>query len=82
MEKKIASIVIMVNQGADTRKINFIISSYSQFILGRQGINIVHRKISIISIIIEANTDVIGALSGKVGRLKNVKVKTAMISNK
>ncbi len=79
MEKKIASLVILVSQGADTKRLNTILSDFGEFILGRQGINIRHRNLSIISIIIEANTDIIGAISGKIGRLTNIKVKTAML---
>jgi len=81
MEKKIASIVILIQQNADIRKLNSILSDFGPYILGRQGINIVHRELSIISLIIEADTDIIGAISGKVGRLNNIKVKTAMLKN-
>jgi len=80
MEKKIASIVILVKQGADTLRLNTLLSDYGMYILGRQGINISHRKISIITLVVEADTDIIGALSGKIGRLANVKVKTAMLN--
>ena len=80
MEKKIASIVILVKQGANTKHLNNILSDYAQFIVGRQGINLSGRKISIISLIIEANTDIIGAISGKLGQLSFVKVKTAMLN--
>jgi putative iron-only hydrogenase system regulator len=79
MEKKIASIVILIGKGADTQRLNAILTQYGEFILGRQGINIRHRKMSIISIIIEADTDIIGAISGKIGRMANIKVKTAML---
>ena len=80
MEKKIASIIILAKKGADTHLLNNILSDFSEYILGRQGINISHRNISIISLIIEANTDIIGALSGKLGRLTNIRVKTAMLN--
>lgn len=80
MEKKIASIVILITKGADTHTLNSILSDYSQVILGRQGLNIVHRNISIISLIIEADNDIIGALSGKIGKLHNIKVKTSQLS--
>ena len=81
MEKKIASIVILIDKEADTFRLNTILSEYSEHILGRQGINVVHRKIAIISLIVEADNDIIGAISGKIGRLINVKVKTAIIKS-
>lgn len=80
MEKKIASIVVLIKKGADTQLLNSILSNYGEFILGRQGINILHREISIISLIIEADTDIIGAISGKIGRLSDIRVKTAMLN--
>jgi len=80
MEKKIASIVILIKKSTDTKRLNNILSDFAEYILGRQGINISDRQISIISIIIEANTDIIGAISGKLGRLTNIKVKTAMLN--
>lgn len=80
MEKKIASIVIIVNKNADVNKLNLLLSKFGNYILGRQGINIQNRNLSVISLIIEADTDVIGALSGKIGRLKNIRVKTAMVN--
>jgi len=80
MEKKIASIVVLIKNGADTKLLNSILSDYGEFILGRQGINISHRQISIITLILEANTDIIGAISGKLGRLSNIRVKTAMLN--
>jgi putative iron-only hydrogenase system regulator len=81
MEKKIASIVVLIQQGIDSLKLNSILSEYGEYILGRQGLNIKHRNLAIISLIVEANTDIIGALSGKLGRLSNIKVKTAMLNS-
>ena len=81
MEKKIASIVILIYEQTDTFQLNSILSDYAKYVLGRQGINIQHRNIAIISLIVEANTDIIGAISGKIGRLKNIKIKTAMLKS-
>jgi len=79
MERKIASLVIMVNHNADISRLNNILSAYGEYIMGRMGINLTNRNMSVISIIIEANTDIIGALSGKIGRLSGIKIKTAML---
>ncbi len=79
MEKKIASLVIQIQAGTDTNRLNHILTEFGNHILGRLGLNLQHRKMAIISIIVEADTDVIGALSGKIGRLPGIKVKTAML---
>ena len=48
-----------------------------KYIIGRMGIPYRDKGISIISIAIDAPQDVISTLSGKIGRLKGVSVKTA-----
>ena len=53
---------------------------YSSIIIGRMGIPYRKRGISVISIIVEGDTDEIGALTGRLGNLKGVTVKTALTS--
>jgi putative iron-only hydrogenase system regulator len=82
MEKRIGVIAILVTGKSSVDKINNILSSYSQIIIGRQGIPIQNRKIHIISIIVEGTTDEIGALSGKMGKLTGVEVKSVLTKYK
>ena len=79
MEKRIASILILIKESDNIVKLNTILSIHSQIIISRQGIPFRERKINIISLIIDGTTDDIGALSGKLGRLKGIRVKTAML---
>ena len=76
METKIAIIGIIINNLDVSEKINSILHDYSDYIVGRMGIPYRERKISVMSIIIDASTDVIGALAGKLGMLEGVSVKT------
>lgn len=80
METRLGSIVILVNSGSDTGRINEIISDHAEMILGRQGIPLRGRGKSIISLVIEGSTNEFGSLSGKLGRLEGVKVKSLLIS--
>lgn len=80
MEKKIASLLIIIQAGANTLRLNSLLSEFSPYIISRQGVNLVHRNLQVITVVLEANNDVIGALSGKIGRLQFVKVKTAIIN--
>ncbi|BBB92682.1 MAG TPA: iron-only hydrogenase system regulator [Methylomusa anaerophila] len=59
-------------------KINAILSSYSHIIVGRMGIPRPEQKVSVIALIIEGSTDEIGALTGKLGNLAGVVVKSAL----
>ena len=77
METRVAVISIIVEEGAVTESLNEMLSSASQYIIGRMGIPYKSRGINIISIAIDAPQDVISALSGKIGRLPGVTAKTA-----
>ncbi len=80
MEQRIGVIGIVVENRENARKINKILSEYSDVIVGRMGIPYRERDISVISLIIEGSTDEIGAMTGKLGSLSGVKVKTALVT--
>lgn len=77
METRVAVMSIIVENNESAETINAILHDYGQYIIGRMGIPYRQRKIHIISIAIDAPQDVISALSGKIGKLPGVSVKTA-----
>lgn len=68
---------IIVENGEMVETLNAILHSYSEFIIGRMGIPYRKRGVSIIAIALDAPMNTISALSGKVGSLKGIHVKTA-----
>lgn len=76
METRIAIIGIIVQNRESAEKINALLHEYGEYIIGRMGLPYRERDLSVISIIIDAPSDIIGALSGKLGMLKDVNVKT------
>ena len=84
MEKRVAVMGIIVENRDVVQEVNNILHEYAEFIIGRMGIPYREKKISIISIAIDAPQDAISALSGKIGKLPGISVKTAysnVISN-
>lgn len=77
-EQRIGAIIILVAAEGEISLINTIISDHSEIILGRQGIPLRERTINVISLVVEGDTDRIGALTGKLGRLPGVKVKSLL----
>ena len=77
METRIAVISIIVEKPESVPVLNNILHEYSQYVIGRMGIPYRHRKVSIISVAVEAPQSVISALSGKLGRLEGVSAKAA-----
>ena len=68
---------IIVKNGEAVEKLNAILHDYADVIIGRMGIPYKKRGISIISIALEASQDCISAMSGKIGEIDGVSVKTA-----
>ena len=77
METRVAVISIIVENMDSTEKLNAILHEYRDAIIGRMGIPYREKKVCIISIAIDAPQDRISALSGKIGNLNGVTVKTA-----
>ncbi len=80
MENRVAVISMIVGKGGDVEALNALLHEYGEFIIGRMGIPYRKRNINIISVVIDAPQDAIAALSGKIGSLANVNVKTAYSS--
>ncbi len=77
METRVAVMSIIVENGDSVEKLNALFHEHGEYIIGRMGIPYRERGINIISIAIDAPQDVISSLSGKVGNLDGVSVKTA-----
>jgi putative iron-only hydrogenase system regulator len=78
MEKRIGTITILIKGSASIQAINALLTEYSSIVLARQGLPIRNRDIHVISLIIEGTTEIISALTGKIGRFKNVEVKSIL----
>lgn len=71
---------IIVENCESVEQINSLLHNYGEYIIGRMGLPYKKKKINIISIAIDAPQDTISALSGKIGKLDGVSVKTAFSS--
>ena len=76
MESRVALLGIVVENEAAVDQLNALLHQYRQWIIGRMGLPYQKRKISIISVAVDAPQDVVSALSGKLGRLPGVSTKT------
>lgn len=81
MEQRIGVVGIVVsNREEIAQEVNDVLSRHSSVIVGRMGIPYRQRGIAVIALIVDGNTDEIGALAGQLGNLPGVKVKTAITS--
>ena len=77
METRVAVMSIIVENGDLVEKVNALLHEYGDFIIGRMGIPYRKRKVSIISIALDAPQNTISTLAGKIGALPGISVKTA-----
>ena len=77
METRVAMMSIIVEKDGNVEQLNNILHEYGPYIIGRMGIPYREKGINIISIAIDAPQDMISALSGKIGNLPGISVKTA-----
>ena len=80
METRVAVMSIIVEDNSSVERINAILHEYGEYIIGRMGLPYRQKKISIISIALDAPQNTISALAGKVGSLNGISVKTAYSS--
>lgn len=77
-DKRIGVVAIIVTDPKNSHeKLNSILHMHSNIIVGRLGLPRHKEKLNIISLIVEGTTDEVGALTGKLGQLSSVSVKTA-----
>ncbi len=77
METRIALIAIIVEDLNSAEALNGLLHQYGQYVIGRMGLPYRKGNISILSVAVDAPQDVISTLSGKIGKLPGVSVKTA-----
>ena len=76
METRVAVMSIIISDMESTVKLNEILHTGAEYIIGRMGIPYKEKNISIISVAIDAPQDTISSLAGKIGRINGVTAKT------
>ena len=76
MENRISIVSIILEDTSVSGDVNDLLHQYGPYVIGRLGIPYRERGLSIICVILEAPGDVTSALSGKLGMIRGVSVKT------
>lgn len=78
MDKRLGVIGIVVEDREVVPKVNKILSEHAEMIAGRMGLPYREKGVAVISLIIDGSTDEIGSLTGKLGNIPGVTVKSAL----
>lgn len=76
-ETRIAVMGIIVENMESVEILNAVLHDYGEYIVGRMGIPYRKKNVNIVSIAVDAPQDVISAISGKIGKIQGISVKTA-----
>lgn len=76
METRLAVIAIIVENRDSVEALNQLLHEAGDYIVGRMGVPYREKKVSVISVILDAPQNVISTLSGKLGMLPGVTSKT------
>lgn len=77
METRVAVMGIIIENTDSAEELNRLLHGYGEYIIGRMGIPYKKKGVNIISIAIDAPQDLISALSGKIGSISGISIKTA-----
>ena len=76
--KRIAVAAIVIDEQSAAVEVNNVLHDYSDIIIGRMGIPYKERGISLISVALDAEPDVISNLTGRLKQIQGVSVKAAI----
>lgn len=78
MDQRLGVIGIILEDVSLATRVNDILHEYNKIIVGRMGIPYKEKGVAVISITVDGSMDEIGALSGKLGNIRGVSVKSAV----
>lgn len=80
MEQRAVGVVAIIvkKRATGAPEVNEVLTAFGDIILGRMGLPHVTRDLNIITLIVDATTDQVGALTGKLGMIPDVTVKSTL----
>ena len=79
MKKRLGFVgIIIENRKQSAEEVNHILHKHAGMFVGRMGVPYKERNLSVITLIVDANTNEIGSLTGQLGEITGVHVKSAL----
>lgn len=77
-DKRLGVIGIVIEDQEVVSRVNQILHEHAGMIIGRMGLPYREREVAVISLIVDGSTDELGSLTGKLGSIPQVTVKSAL----
>jgi len=78
MERRIGFVGIILEDRECVDAVNHVLSGHAELILARMGLPRRDKGVAVITLAVEASTDELGALTGQLGNVRGVSVKSAL----
>lgn len=78
MHRRIGFVGLILENRECVEDVNHLLSESSEIILARVGLPRRERGVSVITLVVEATTDELGSLTGRLGRVGGVSVKSGL----
>lgn len=78
METRVGVVGIVIEDLESAQMVNQVLHDFADKIVGRMGIPYREKGISVISVIVDGTVDELSSMTGKLGKIKGVTVKSAL----
>ena len=79
METRLGFVGIMIeNRESNAERVNTLLTEYGDLIAARMGLPYSKRNCSVITLIVDTTTDRLGELTGRLGNITGVSVKSGL----
>ncbi len=80
MEERAVGVIAIIirNRSESANLVNETLAPFADMIIGRMGLPYHERNLNLITLMVDASTDRIGALTGKIGMIAGVTVKSTL----
>ena len=75
-ETRLAVVSVIVENTDCSDKLNALLHEFGEYVVGRMGIPYRAKKVSVLSVVVDAPQETVNALMGKLGMLEGVTAKT------
>lgn len=82
MDKRLGIVAIIVKDRSSTARLNTVLGEHAGLITARLGLPLRDKGISLISLVVDGDTDELGALTGKIGRLPGIQVSSVLTKHR
>lgn len=76
MDNRIAIVGVVIEEKESVEKVNDVLHRFAERILGRMGLPFREKDVAVISLIVDGTNDQISAMTGALGRVQGISVKS------